>query len=185
MGALAVKNLDGTHWEPREFEDLGTIPWTSDSLRASLHSWEEPVETFEFGWPWRSHRNPLFDLSTGKPYDGWPLAVTQLRSVNLLCLNTGIGILLIVGTMVTIRRWHETGVVDFHMSMRAIMALMALVSCNIVLASSDDFLWTYKPLATGVLFVGIFLTCFAVIDWIGSLWSLATRRLSASSASAE
>jgi len=196
LGALAVKNLDGTHWQPKEsFERL---PWTSvtrHSQKEGRTQWR--FHRWRFGWPNKcaSQRWVLRDRDGRKVV--WPNLEgggVELYSLSDLLVDLAAGGLLIAGAVHFAYRMQNLfeaksslmGVLGGTVSIKAMMAITAAIATNIaIFLHGDDWLWTIKPLATGMVFVGIFLTCFAVIDWIGGLWSLATRRLFARSPSAD
>jgi len=183
LGALAVKNLDGTHWIPAEAvmtdrEDGDTrIPWTSktrfDGDYFTAYDYFVRQGAFvgrEYGWP----KFGLF-ANPNKP-----------ANIVWLSLCGLVGLTILAGTLQVVERWQRTGAIRFMFTLKGMIAVTGAIATSTALfLNGDDFLWTIKPLATGVLFVGIILTCFAVIDWIGSLWSLVSRRLFARSNSAE
>jgi len=116
----------------------------------------------------------------------WPNDHMVLYSNTLLIADIVIGLTLLVGPMHSTSRWHSNATIRFRVTIRGLLAIIATTAaCIAIFLHGHDWLWTIKPIATGVLVVGIFLTCFAVIDWIGGLWSLATRRFFARSAQAD
>ena len=91
-------------------------------------------------------------------------------------INLLVCISLVIGTMATVEKWCRSALIRPRMSPTSLIASVAFVGCWLGLnLYGVDSLWTVVTMATGVLLVGIFLTCFAVIDWIGGVWSLATR----------
>ena len=172
LAAVAVKNLDGTHWIPYT-NNRPTMPWTSTPPpNASKLYWR--VLRGASGWPLAQLADD--DIISVKHGLGFPV----------LAINMAAALVLTLGTMQSINRCQRQAIICCRVSLKGMLALTGLAATNVAMfTQSHDFLWTIKPLATGVLFVGIFLTCLAVIDWIGGLWSLATRRFAARSTQTE
>ena len=194
LGALAVKNLDGTAWTTAEKLLPFTLffhsnpAWTSNQPTNASMTFTENLEN-GFGWPMMACRQPVISRQDPKalvtpgslpvPTDTpWPnLSTISISSVPCLIVDIVVGVLVTLGTVQVINRWQRQEVFHCTVSLKGMLAFVGLVAINITLFTrSHDPLWTIKPIATGVLFVGIFLTCLAVIDWIGWGWGLVTRR---------
>ena len=179
LGALLVKNLDGCNWLPY-VPSNDDIPWTSHMPDESFHNFG--IERYylehawHYGWPSYCCKQSWYAYSSAK-VPVWPeIEILELRSMrNVLC-DVSIGFLVVVSTLFVVDRWQRQGVIRCRLTLKGIMSTMAMTGATLAIAMyGDDFLWTFKPIATGLVFIGIFLTCFAVIDWIGGLWHLLTR----------
>ena len=173
LGALLVKNLDGTVWSPIT-PMLSETPWTSyipDTYRMPVTIPADATRTTHHGWPIKCVE-----------HNEWPaLRFVLIRSPWWIVFDLAAWILLIVGTISCVKRWSHNGTIRFRCSLRGMFAVTTGFAIQLaVLLHSDDWLWTVKPIATGILFIGIFLTCFALIDWIGGLWSLVVHRFARS-----
>jgi len=205
LGALAVKNLDGTVWVPEQAEETnGELPWTSSAVENK--GWSEHLKILGvgrqkkrtywwFGWPRRFASQATNDATDPGRGANWPvLTKMRLDSKAALVFDIFVGVLMLAGVIHAVYRVQRLleskptlrRVLGTNISIGTALGITATVAVNIAIAMrGHDPLWNVKPIATGVLFVGIFLTCFAIIDWIGGLWSLATRRLFARSAQAD
>jgi len=155
LGALVELNTQDRDapWIPR----LGN--WAGGS------TWEG------LGWPMVCATR--MTVTSGVVVDSVSTEITSgLRlGANILC-----ALLLISGTSRTIARSQRLEVFRYSITINGLLAMTATAATYVGMARAEGFDWLISHLATGVLFVGIFLTCFAVIDWIGGLWSLVTRK---------
>ena len=141
------------------------------------------------GWPWicMDHVSEI-DPRTG--ISGWFSTVSlKITSVAGLFANVMCAILLIGGPPHTINRWHHSGVIRCRVTVKGLLATTCGVAAYLAMARGElwpgqswlvGFTWLVEYSANAVFFVGVWLTCFAVIDWIGGLCSVVTRRLARS-----
>jgi hypothetical protein len=175
---------------------LGAVAWQNlvGEMGDMFHTWDPQLTMY--GWPWKCvMTEKVSDIAWIPDSDGIVTAktvvgptTTKITSAGGVAVNALCAMLLMVGAICTLERWHRGAVIRFSITTRG---LLAITSCAAIFLASARAEWLPSlillilQVATGVVFVGIFLTCFAVIDWIDGLSSLATRRLFARSTSTD